>query len=784
VADYGLDPSVINYVQGNGMPVMPQQPPMDAPQPPYGLDPSVVTGVQNGFAPQQSIAMPQQSPMPPPQQFGVSPEVVGAPGSPQIADTQVPSVTAGALPPPVQMPAPQVEGLPVQNTPDRVIGTADALTPKQLAANNKMYDARQAQQSAFESSPEGIAQKADAQKLAVIEQERQAQVDQQAAETVKNDAIAKATADSAARQAEQAKAAEAQRAADQQTVDGYVRDSAQKIDDAAKYKVNTNRDVGLSGLIAVALSGIGDAIAHQHGPNAALEIINKRIDANIADQWAQKKALGDQANDSTKLVDAARQTSADHRQEQDFQKATALTAASNEIANATAAAANPLQKARGEQLQAAIGQQRAGLIDAIAQRKLEAQKVAAAQRVQQQQLGVQYGELGLKRDAFNEQKRTGERDFALKVAEYNAQGNEQAAAQTAKTAQKLKEEGVYDPNTGNVLLDAAATPVLAKAKQLDAQAAASTDPAQQAALAKQAQDLRTDAKLQYGATLDDKDGKLKEKLGGAQRLINTTQRIRDALDDGSITDRDTRAALKTEATNAFAAWAETNGVKASSREHEVYTEAMGAIDGLASTNTNKGPLKASLDALDRGTQNLAGTILRGHGIKAVDGNGNPWVLTAEKPAAAATTPGTTSAERGANAEPGAVTKLLGVDLRHPFTSPEERNPINVENSGDFTMTGLGKQDDSKVLGLIKTYGRTSPEENQRVVSSLVNLVGDPGDDERKQAIANSVISRVRGESPILYQKVLDALPDARRKEITRFDVQLHPSIVKGMGWSK
>ena len=779
MADYGLDPSVLGYVQGNGMPPQ-QQPPVMAAQP-YGLDPSVVNGVQSGFAPTQ--AMPAPAPMPPPQQFGVSPEVAGAPGSPEVASLQVPSVTDGALPPPTATPAPQVDVLPVQDSPDRVVGTAATLTPKQVAANNKMYDAQQAQQAAFASSPEGLSQKADAERRAVIEQERQAQLDGQAAEIAKNDAVAKATADSNARQAVQEKADAALRAHDQATTAQYSDQYAQQIKDAADFKVNTNRDIGMSGLIAVALSGIGDAIAHRNGPNAALEIINKRIDANIADQWAQKKSLGDKANETKGLIDMSRQTSADDRQEQDIQKATELTTLRNQIADATAQAANPAVKARGEQLQAALGQQAANITQELAARKLEAQKTAADQAHQRALLGVQYGELGLKRDTLKEQTREHDLERQDKLDELGVQYAKLGQTTLAAKAKELKESGVYDPNTADVLLSAEARPALLQAKRLDAQAAAATDPQQQAQLELQAKKMRDDIGVQYGSVLEDKNGELKKQLGGASRLINATQRIREALEDGSITDRTTRATLQTEATTAFTDWATANDVKASSREHEVYTDAIGQLDGINATGVNKAPLKASLDALDKGAQSLAGTILRGHGIKAVDANGNPWVLTASKPAAAVTTPGTTSAERGTGAEPSAVTKLLGVDLRHPFTSPEERNPINVENAGDFTLTGLAKADDSKVLGLIKTYGHVSTDENQRVISSLVNLVGDPGDDERKQALANSVITRVRGESPQLFAKVLDQLPAARRKEITQFDV-IHPAIVQGMGWGK
>src|SRR6185312_9128381 len=107
MADYGgLDPSVVGFLQGGGMP---SGMPAPAPEPSmYGLPPQVVSGVQSGFAPVDQVTTstlgprggsidpgpPPTPPLPPVatstlgprgrNNFGVDPSIAGAPGSPEV----------------------------------------------------------------------------------------------------------------------------------------------------------------------------------------------------------------------------------------------------------------------------------------------------------------------------------------------------------------------------------------------------------------------------------------------------------------------------------------------------------------------------------------------------------------------------------------------------------------------------------------------------------------------------------------------------------------------------
>lgn len=775
----GLDPSLVQLAQGgfampppqqistpeapvlSGGPMVPSTPPPPPPQkigpsapqpdetPAYGLPPAVLAGVQSGFVP------PAEAPSPGPV---TSPSQVAAPQ---------PATPSAAPSGPVTRPD-QATALPDETRE----------SPKQFVGDLKQNAVIAKQNAAFAASPEGIAQRAEAEQRASVDKERQANADASAAEQAQNDATAAALKAHADRVAQQQKIDDAKTAQDQANTQKYTQLYAQQIKDAADYKVDTNRDVGLRGMIAIALSGIGQALEHDHGPNTAFQMISQMQDKRIADQWAQKKALGEKAAGTKDVLGTYRANADDDRQAMQFQRAAEATKLADELRQVSAQYANPAAKAHAEQIAASLDQKSAAITMDEAQRKTAALRAQQEEADKKAQLAIAGGHLALARQESD-------RNFALKVAELEQNGDLKRAAQAAAAAKNLKESGVYDPATGQPLLDAAAAPVIAQVKQLEAKAAATTDPAEQAKLQKQASDLRTTAQLQYGTTLEDKEGKIKDKLAGAQQLINTTQRIRQALDDGSLLDRETRARLKTEADNAFTSWAELNGVKASSREYEVYKDAVGALDGYGATNVNKGPLKASLDALDTGTKNKTGTLLRTHGIRAIDENGNPWTPSPEKGISSPTISGQTSVERGVGAEPGIATKVLGIDLRHPLTGPAERNPINVENSGPVTPTGLTSEDDAKVLGLIRSYGKVSPDENERVVSSLSSFVSEPGDSERKQAIANAVLSRVQGENPKLYKQLLGTLPEQQRKERERFDAAgLDPSVLRGLGFMK
>jgi hypothetical protein len=432
VADYTgyLDPSIVNYVQGQGVdplalstmgprggstidPVPPPPPPPPAPSTPKPL-PGEISKHIGLFGAPTGGEVPS---------YGLPPEVVqhiqGAQLAPPLPESPVPSVTGGALP----SDASQAVAAPVAAAPDYVAGTAPDMTGKGAVAKaNAQYDKRTAAQAAYDASPEGLAAKADNEQRSAVAKEQQANQDALAAEQAQNTATAAALKTSADRQADQDKIDAAKQAEDQANVQKYTQQYAQQVKDAADYKVDTNRDVGVRGLIAIALSGIGNALDHNHGPNAAAQIIESQIDKRIADQWAQKGALKDKANDTKSVLSTFRQSADDDRQAQALHTAAETKRVADEIRQIGAQYANPAAKARAEGIAAQLDQKSALITQGEAVRKADAIKQQREEEDRRTQIGIAGGHLDLARKQFKEGQRQFDNEMDLKWAELGVKG--------------------------------------------------------------------------------------------------------------------------------------------------------------------------------------------------------------------------------------------------------------------------------------------------------------------------------------------------------------------------
>lgn len=455
--DSGLDPSVLSYLQGGAAPMAslgtapaPAAPPVD-----FSPPPSVVSAVQNGFAPSPDTAPVDLSTL------GTSgPD--GAPGG----RPAVPDANYGFLPPsvtsaiqsgfaPSSMPD-TGSPLPAQVRPDYQAGIVDtntgqlSQTPQQLAQTGApAVDPRTGKAwtpqslAQYQSSPEGLASRSDAEQRGAIDQERQANTDAAAAETAQNDAKATAIQGSVDRMAQAKKIDDAKRMAQQADVDKYTAQYAQQVKDAANYKVDTSRHVSNAGLIAIALSGIGDALDHVHGPNKAFEILEKGIDNRIQDQWNQKKALGETADQTKGVLGQVRQNADDTRQEQQLQRAAGREQLADDLQLTAAQTANPMVKARAEAAAAKLTQSSAQITMGEAQRKAQAIRDAQEQANKQAEIGVHYAQLQQSKDQFHAQ-------YALQVAQLQASGNAADAKRVADQGEAARDRGMLVP-TGKVL---------------------------------------------------------------------------------------------------------------------------------------------------------------------------------------------------------------------------------------------------------------------------------------------------------------------------------------------
>ena len=422
-----LDPSVLDAVQGG---FAPQALPdgsggLGAPATmDFSLPQSVSQAVQNGFAPSSApVALPDQQPtadfsLPSSVASAVqngfappAPTPVASPTSRALSGIAAPSADNGApslgnvaqAPPEIEMPAMSAT-------------TGKPATPAELRAAK-----------AYEASPEGIAQRAEGEQRQGVNEERGALQDATAAEVAQNDAKAAALTAAAERAADQKKTDDAKKAAYEADVNKYTAQYAQQIKDAANFKVNTDRHISNVGLIAIALTGIGNALDHYHGPNAALEILERGIDKRIADEWAQKKALGDQADQTKSLLGVARSNFDDARQEQQMQRAAEREKLADDLQLVAAQTANPAVKARAEAAAAQLTQKSAAITMSEAQRKAQAVKDAQEAADRRAQIGAHYATLNFEKQKWQDQ-------YALQVAQLQAQGRGEEAKRIEEAA--------------------------------------------------------------------------------------------------------------------------------------------------------------------------------------------------------------------------------------------------------------------------------------------------------------------------------------------------------------
>lgn len=139
----------------------------------------------------------------------------------------------------------------------------------------------------------------------------------------------------------------------------YLNQSVQKLDtlqqDVASTKINPNAfwdsksTLGKVGVgISMMLSGLGSAIAGHPGENKALDIINKAIDDNVAEQ---RNALNDKrslAHDQVNAVGMARQLFSDHRQQELAATIAIRNTVVDKIKETLASTASPVALANGK----------------------------------------------------------------------------------------------------------------------------------------------------------------------------------------------------------------------------------------------------------------------------------------------------------------------------------------------------------------------------------------------------------------------------------------------------
>jgi hypothetical protein len=792
-----LPPSVL---AGMGIQGQPSMPPDDGsaavPLDPYGgLHPSVVQGL--GWAPPPQVGMPQASPdqLPSPPQF-----------------TSLPSASEGGQPSSPQQPTDFVVKPPGEQAPRTAAAQPQApraLTPEQgfATAQARQEAAQKAEESAVQQQveakrPENEADLAASREHLATEQANDEQSKQ----------IADAKMKAGAANQEKIKATD-------QEINNY------KVDQD-KYWKDTGVGTHIGWYIAMALSRIGMTLQHNNGPNPVVQMLQDKmhqavvaqVDARdqlkekrgrIAQEGAdEQKGFADRQAEILRLQGQSDRMLA-NKMELDAKAAgnsIDQAKAAQEIARLRASGADKYQAGVVQQSDFDIKKQQLGLqksANAIAGGHLALAQ--QAERRAQKLQDLEYGPGGFK-----------EQELGIKAAD------EQRKAIKDQQA-KIKDEGIYNPSTGDGLLTERGRSMMSAADQIEV--AARTDPARAAGAyvaklraqatspAARAQvdqieqhikadpsvaqevaggyaaQLRQEAKTTQVATIADPTARreVQDGVKWGQDLVNTTAKIKNFLtNDPGITDRDGWAKLQSEYGTAMVEYTRSIGARVSSRELDAISKHIMTYDpsSIIDRTFRKAPGASALEGLQDAVKGGVDSMLRSHGIK--DG----WIPSA--PVVSPGFGGQTSQEAGAGEEPGAIRKFvtgpiandLGILGGTPTAKfqydPEDdkqaaenaalARTVKVRTPGGETIdkpgeAGLSPEDTLTVEGMVRRAGAAPNAERARIADSLASPIMN-GD---RPSLAAGMLRLVQAQDPALYEEVLGRLPKMRADEIRRFD---------------
>lgn len=408
--------------------------------------------------------------------------------------------------------------------------------------------------------------------------------------------------------------------------DDYTKIYAQKqsdIDARKKeldnYKVDQNKywnDLGvgrhIGWYIAMAMSGLGDALQGKSGPNPVIQMLQDKVHDNIKGQIDQRDQLRAKLGDARVEQDRYEKFSANKQAQLLAREGEADRELARQLQISAAQSADPMHRANAMKEAALVDEQGA-------QKQQTAIKLAADHDAQMKAQAIAGGHLALARHAED-------RATALFNAEYGPGGykeqeigikNNAELRKEQADAKKARAEGAaFNPITREPFLDQKGVEMRNQAKALEDRAKA--DPANAPQLLQQAKAMREEA-LTNVAVIGDKEDRRKvvEGVKYAQDTVDTAAKMKRFLQqDPSLWDRSEWAAFQTDLGSTVADIAKTLGANASSREFEALTKHMITMDpeSLTSRTFDKGKMLAQLDHLIASTKRGVNTSLGARGI--------------------------------------------------------------------------------------------------------------------------------------------------------------------------
>lgn len=764
-----------------------------------GLDPSVVQGL--GWAPPPP---PTDAPSlasantPPPQQL---PSMAGQPlpGGPATApDYQVPVSAFGGTPPtgaPRGAAPTAQQGAPAQRAPQAA---------KPLSFDQQLANLQQREQDTEAAQTGAIQAGVEAQQGLHAEQLKSYAT---ADETIKANAAQRKAEDERYQTIYEKN--RAQTAADRQAIDSH--------------KYNPNKFMDQMGVgdhlrwgIAQILAGIGQGMMRQGGPNPVTQMLQQKIhDANQAQQMERDNLVQKLGFDKETGQDAATYH-ATRAAALDKADGLAFTALGKSLEEAAIKSGDPMARANGLKEAAnirAMGDER---LKSYIQLQSQHDHQQAELGIQRQQVGIAGGHLALAQQAERRAQKLQDLEYGpggFKEQELGIKAADEMRKALKDQRQKVADEGVNNPVTGDPLLTARGRAMMSQADQIEAasrknpaQAAAAyvqhlrdqaTTPQGQAQVAKLEVQIKSDpataqavadgyvaqlrdtAKSTEVATISDKVARreVQDGVKWGQDLINTTSKIKSFLTkDPDITDREGWAKLQAEYGTAMVEYARAIGARASSRELDAISKHIMTYDpnSLVDRTFRKAPGAAALDGLQDAVKSGVDTLLKSHGIK--DG----WTPSSPLEQPAETFGGETAAEIGGK-EADLGYKYIADPILHPIDTAlgrrSESAMANVAAEGALGRTipvgktvqtsdyGLDPADERKAHAAIARADTASNAERARIIDSIAAPIVSA----QRPSLAAGLLNLVRDQDPKMYQEILAKLPAEDVKAIQRFD---------------
>lgn len=792
-----LPPDVL---AGMGLPPIPADDGSAAmPTPDYGgLHPDVARAI--GLAP--PIQQPELGDLPPPAPLATGlpsmapPAGAPSPGDgvplapgPQRPDYQVPAPGTAPVPPapPTKSAKPSGPGA----TP-----APRAMTPEQgfADAEAKQVESERRKEAAVDRTT-AASQVRNDQDLASAQEHVQKQEALDAQSRAISDERDKAVA-----------AGRLQAQADNKAIDDYKLDQD-------KYWKETGIGTHIGWYIAMAMSGIGDALQGKSGPNPVIKMLQDRMHQSIETQVDARNQLKEKRGRHAEERAADMQGFESRQAEILRLSAQGDRALANKIDLHSRASANPLERARAETL-------KADLLGQSADKQEQYIKTRADYAIQKQQVGISQtnaaiagGHLQVARAAEARAQKLQDMEYGpggFKEQELGLKAAEEARKAMKDQQAKVKNEGLFNPTSAAPLLTANGKAMMAQADQLEAaarkdptvaagayvqhlrsqattpqgkaqvdklEAQVRTDPA----AARQVADgyvaqLRQNAKTSEVATISDPADRRKviDGIKWGQDLINTSSKIRDFLTkDPDITDREGWGKLQAEYGAEMVEYAKSIGANASSRELDAISKHILTYDPNSYVDRafRKAPGAAALEGLENVVKGGVDTLLKSHGVS--DG----WTPSSPLEQPALTFGGKTSQEIGEEAKPGLARQYLADPIAHVGSTaagdetPEARAGRAEESAlgrtaqiGKRTQTseyGLDPKDEAQAHAAIAQADSVGNAERSRIIDSIAApiLAG------KRPTLAAGLLNLVHDQDPKMYEEILTRLPDEDVKTI-------------------